>query len=142
MDKRKLESNIEKLRKMIPKKPIHYTDDYPKTIAESLTKYLRSSTIWNIQASSYIYEKEGWPLPFYVNPNNIKIGYLNELMFVKFGIYDWIYYNLYLTLVYDRQGPYPIKPRFVHKIYLAFKKKKKLVYYDWFNATLLCNFFR
>jgi len=65
MESKKLQNNIEKLGKLIPLKPVQHTDDYPKSIADCLHKYLRQSTLWDIQAAAWIYESKGWSLPLY-----------------------------------------------------------------------------
>ncbi|WP_179414613.1 hypothetical protein HDF19_00275 [Mucilaginibacter sp. E4BP6] len=53
MDSKKLKINIGKLGKLIPVKPPQHMDDFPKSIAECLQKYLRQSTLWNINYRVY-----------------------------------------------------------------------------------------
>ncbi|HZW69483.1 MAG TPA: hypothetical protein VFF57_01360 [Hanamia sp.] len=144
MDSNKLRVNLEKLKKSIPKKPATYTPDFPVSIAESLQKYLRQRTISVMRSACWIYDSANWPLPLYVDPENIKIGYLNEIMFQKLGMNDFKYFDSFDSLQVARNEPHPIKPGVGAKIVwlLRYRKRKKLQYYDWMIVPIICRFFK
>lgn len=144
MDEKKLKVNLNKLKNLIPKKPQSFTKDYPKSIEESLNKYIRQRTISIMRPACWMYDKHNWPLPLYVDPQNIKIGYLNEFIFTKLGMKSFPYYDLFASLQYNTYQPYELKPRFRIRIMwlLRYGERKKLEYYDWLIIPILCHFFR
>jgi len=144
MDTRKLKKNLDKLKELIPKKPIAYTEEYPKSIEDCFHKYIRQRTISIMRPACWMYDKHNWPLPLYINPQNIKIGYLNEFLFTKLGMNSFPYYDLFASLQYNSYEPYELKPSFRLRLMwlLRYGKRKKLGYYDWLIVPILCHFFR
>jgi hypothetical protein len=63
----------------LPKKPAVYTSDFPLTIAEGLSKYANQRTVNLFGINVYNYNEHGWPVPLYVDPVNIKVGFLNNV---------------------------------------------------------------
>lgn len=144
MDAKKLKVNLEKLKSIIPTKPSLHTDDYPKSIEESLHKYLRQRTICVMRPACWIYDKYNWPLPLYVDPKNIKIGYMSEFMFTKLDMNSFRYFDMFSSFQITKNQPYEMKPRFILRIMwlLRYRKRRKLEYYDWFIVPILCHFFK
>ena len=75
----KLEKNLEQLQRSLPKKPAVYTPDFPLTIAEALTKYANQKTVNLFGINVYNYNENGWPVPLYVDNQNIKVGFINNI---------------------------------------------------------------
>lgn len=144
MEAKKLKANLEKLKQYIPLKPSLRTDDFPKDINESLHKYLRQRTLSTMRCACWIYDKNNWPLPLFVDPKMIRIGYMNEFMFTKVGMNSFRYFDLFSTLQTTKHDPYEMKPRFLLRIMwlLRYRKRKRLEYYDWLTVPILCSFFR
>jgi len=143
MDSKKLKANLEKLRKTIPKKPAQHTNHFPKSIEESLTLYLRHRTIDVMRYACWMYDRHNWPLPLYVNPNNIQIGYLNEFMFTKLGMNDLKYFDLVGALRLEKGEDFDMPRNLLTRIMwlLRYNKRKKLEYYDYQIVPLICQFF-
>src|SRR6187402_1008351 len=95
MDSKKLKVNLEKLRMRIPKKPKEFIAEFPKTVGESLDLYLRQRTISVMVYAGWIYDRYNWPMPLYIDPKLIRIGYLNEFMFTKLGMNDFRYFDMF-----------------------------------------------
>jgi len=144
MDAKKLKKNLEKLKQGIPKKPSVHTTEYPKSVEESLQKYLRNRTISIMRGACWMYDAHNWPLPLFVDPKDIKIGYMGEFMFTKLGMNSFRYFDLFFGLQNNKYGPYTMKPRFLLRIMwiLRYNKRKKLEYYDWLIVPILCRFFQ
>lgn len=144
MDSNKLRKNLEKLKNIIPIKPDTFTKNYPKNIRESLNKYLRQRTISIMRSACWIYDLSNWPLPLYIDPDNIKIGYLNEFMFTKLGMNDFRYFDLFGSLQHNKYEPYELKHGILTKTMwlLRYRQRKRLEYYDWLIVPILCKFFR
>lgn len=144
MEPNKLHANFEKLRAMIPKKPEHHTDDFPVSIAESLNKYLRMRTICIMRNAVWFYDSKNWPMPLYVNPDNIKIGALHDCMFIKLGMNDFRYFDTFGGIQIAKNKPHELGPVSYAKFYRAirFRKRKKLIYFDWLIPPILCHFFK
>jgi hypothetical protein len=161
MDSKKLKINIGKLSKQMPGKPAQHTDDFPKSIGECFHKYLRQSTLWNIQAAAWIYEGRGWPLPLYVNPENIQVGKLHQAILGKWRIPNYKYFTSIAMLRLGK--PIPTKNIFqrlrelkpitivllplflpyviIKKGLVLIKKRPAPVYYHWFNAVIIAQFY-
>jgi len=75
----KLEKNLEALQQSMPKKQAVYTSDFPLTIAEALTKYANQKTVNLFGINVYNYNENGWPVPLYVDNQNIKVGFINNV---------------------------------------------------------------
>ena len=80
----RLEKNLDTLRNIIPKKPTVHTTDYPRTISEGLVKYYRQSALNVLETNTFNLSKLNWPLPLWVDPEDIKIGYWNTYRYKKF----------------------------------------------------------
>ncbi|RBQ06703.1 hypothetical protein [Pedobacter miscanthi] len=143
MDSKKLKANLETLKKKIPKKPKTKLPVYPKNISESLQLYLRHRTIDVMRYACWIYDEHNWPLPLYVNPAKIKIGYLNEFMFTKLGMNDFKYFDLFggLRLKIDEAFEMPRNIITRCMWLLRYHKRKKLEYFDYLIVPLICRFF-
>jgi hypothetical protein len=81
VDYGKLRKNFEALQKALPQKPAVHTPDYPRTIAEALSKYANQKTVNLFGANVYNYNTHGWPVPLYVDSDNIKVGFINNIFF-------------------------------------------------------------
>ena len=136
--------NINKLQNLIPLKPMEYTSDIPFSIEESLEKYIRSSTINNIRAASWILDSHGWPLPLYVDPKNIQIGFLHKIVLGKSnGLYgNFKYYNMLGSLTVNTFQPSKISKNLLYRIFLLFHPIKSIQYYDWFIVPVFCKSFK
>lgn len=83
ISKEKLETNLMILNDLIPKKPAIYTPDFPKTIGESLYKYSNQRSLNALSQNTSNLNRLNWPLPLWVDPNDIKIGFWNTYHFKK-----------------------------------------------------------
>jgi len=79
----KLKINLVSLQESLPQKPSVYTFDFPKTIAETLTKYANRRTVNLFGINVYNYNEHGWPVPLYVDNSDIKVGLINNLFYRK-----------------------------------------------------------
>lgn len=99
-----LATNLEILRNTIPKKPATFVADYPKSISEGLFKYSNQRSVNALSQNTNSLNKLNWPLPLWVNPDDIKIGYWNlkaykkfhnswdkRIKFRKFIGFDWLW---------------------------------------------------
>lgn len=136
--------NIIKLQKIIPSKPKEYTIDIPFSIQESLEKYIRTSTVNNIRVASLILDSHGWPLPLYVDPENIQIGFLHKLVLGKSnGLYgNFKYYSMLESLTLDNFQPSKISKNLLYRIFVLFHPIKTVQYYDWFIVPIFCKSFK
>lgn len=83
INKDKLALNLKALKSKIPLKPTEYTSNYPKTIEEALTLYCNQSTVHTIQACATELNEQNWPLPLWYNGNNMRIGFLNKILYYR-----------------------------------------------------------
>lgn len=136
--------NISKLQKSIPSKPIEYTADIPFSINESLEKYLRTSTINNIRMASWILDSNGWPIPLYVDPKNIQIGFLHKIVLAKSnGLYgNFKYYSMLGSLIVNSFQPSKISKTLMYRMFLLLHPIKTVRYYDWFIVPIFCKAFK
>jgi len=86
--KEKLLINLDILRRSIPQKPLSYTPDYPKNLKEAIHKYCNQRSVNAVQMATQHFGEQNWPLPLWVDPENIRIGFWNKYHYKKF-YYSW-----------------------------------------------------
>jgi hypothetical protein len=129
---------------MIPKKPESHTSDFPVNIAESLKKYLRMSTICIMRNAVWFYDSKNWPMPLYINPDNINIGALHESMLIRLNMKDdFKHFDIFANLQVGKNKPHELNLGYakIHRL-IRFRKRKKLKYYDWLIPPILCHFYK
>lgn len=102
--KEKLDLNLRMLKSRLPVKPSVYTPEFPKTIAEGLLKYSHTRSVNAISQNINNLNKLNWPLPLWVDPDDIKIGFWNTYhwkkwhdswpgakRFKKFSGFEWLW---------------------------------------------------
>lgn len=75
--------NLKVLRDKIPTKPNVYTPEHPKRISEALEFYCNQRTVHIVQAYTYSFNENYWPLPLWFNPEDVRVGFWNKLYFRK-----------------------------------------------------------
>ncbi|MBS1522444.1 MAG: hypothetical protein JST50_15700 [Bacteroidetes bacterium] len=81
--KERLIKNLKTLKDTLPGKPSQYTDDYPKTIKDALSKYSNKRSVNALENNTHNLNKLNWPLPLWVNPDKIDVGFWNEYYWKK-----------------------------------------------------------
>lgn len=62
--------NLKKLKDSLTTKPLIYTNEYPRSIVESVKLYCNKRTVHSIQFATKCLNEENWPLPLWINPQN------------------------------------------------------------------------
>src|SRR5579863_658464 len=81
--KDKLALNLKELKNKVPVKPRLHTQEHPRTIKEALNYYCNKRTVHGVQACTKTLNDEGWPLPFWFNPEDVKVGFWNRFYYRK-----------------------------------------------------------
>lgn len=79
----KLAINLKTLKSILPLKPKIYTKEFPKTLGEALKLYCNTRTVNGLQACTKDLSDANWPLPFWFDPNNIKVGFWNKVFYKR-----------------------------------------------------------
>lgn len=67
----------------MPPKPQKKTTEYPKTLRDALTYYCNQRTINGLQSCTAALSDANWPLPFWFNHDNVKVGFWNKLYYKR-----------------------------------------------------------
>lgn len=76
--------NLIKLKNRIPQKPIVYTKEHPKSIGEALDLYSNRRSVHSLEMAVNYFNQQGWPVPLWFNPEKIKVGFTNKLLYRRF----------------------------------------------------------
>ena len=82
--KDKLALNLRDLKNKMPLKPKVYTQTHPRTIKEALIYYCNKTTVHTVQACTKNLSDENWPLPFWFNPEQVKVGFWNKVYYKRY----------------------------------------------------------
>lgn len=75
----KFKANLISLKAKLPKKPIEYTSEYPKTLKECLTLYCNQRTVHLLQINTILLNQYNWPLPLWYDTEKFKFGFCNRI---------------------------------------------------------------
>ncbi|HEY4064111.1 MAG TPA: hypothetical protein VGM30_19530 [Puia sp.] len=139
MTRDKLLANLEKLRQMLPSKPSTYTPQYPKNVRDSLFMYLRASTLDNIRMAAWRYESSNWPLPLYMNPQDIRLGRINKHVRLSFTWEPFYYYTL-VGMFKRTSKPKRPRPTLLSQLIFSLVKKDWVDYYEYLNVSILTEY--
>lgn len=81
ISKEKLALNLKELKNKIPTKPAVYTKEHPLTISEALKYYCNQRTVNGVQACTHNLNENNWPLPFWFDPENVRVGFWNNFYY-------------------------------------------------------------
>jgi len=99
--KEKLALNLVTLKQRLPTKPKVFSPKYPKTIRESLQYYCNRRTVHGLQFATVNLSENNWPLPWWINPEKIRIGFWNKLNYQKWWKALKVKKNIKTIEVYD-----------------------------------------